>query len=222
MERMTPPMKMAKVVSMGRYMPTETSMGLFTCIMIMAMPIRMPTPTRGQAMSPPTMPCARTAIKPACGAESWRSPKPVPPARMLPCWSSSSGQYMTALATTTAISSVIWMYFGRAAEDVADFEILQQFAGDGGRDADDGGDPKHGGDAADAGDAHGDQEQGGDEQGGEGQAGDRVIGGADHADQVARDGGEEEAHDEHDDAGDQRHQDLPRQVEVEDRASGRT
>ena len=100
-------MKMAKVVSMGRYIPTATSIGLFTCSMIIEIPMRMPTTTSGHGMSPPTMPCANTAISPACGADNCRSPKPVPPLRMLPSCSSSNGQYITAAATTTAINSVI-------------------------------------------------------------------------------------------------------------------
>ena len=105
MERKTPPRKIANVVSNGRYIPTATSMGLFTCIMIMAMPKKIPTTTRGQGMLPPTMPTASVAINPACGAESWRSPNPMPPAFMLASCSSMSGQYITRLATTTAINS---------------------------------------------------------------------------------------------------------------------
>ena len=44
---------------------------------------------------------------------------------------------MTRLDTTTAMSSTIWMRARSAAENVADFEILQQLARDGRRDADD-------------------------------------------------------------------------------------
>jgi len=36
--RTTPPTNMAKVVSSGRYMPTQTSIGLFTCTRMKAMP----------------------------------------------------------------------------------------------------------------------------------------------------------------------------------------
>ena len=72
-------MKMANVVSSGRYMPTENSMGERTLIMMSEMPIAMPTMTSGHAISPPTMPCASDAMSPACGAESARSPKPTPP-----------------------------------------------------------------------------------------------------------------------------------------------
>ena len=82
--RITPPIKMAKVVSSGKYMPTAKSMTLFTSSMIMANPIRIPAPTSGQGILPPTMPCASEAMRPACGAESWGSPKPIPPRLMLP------------------------------------------------------------------------------------------------------------------------------------------
>ena len=71
--RMRPPTKIAKVVSSGRYMPTENSIGLFTWTRIRAMPITMPTTTSGHAISPPTMPCEIAAIRPACGAEQARA-----------------------------------------------------------------------------------------------------------------------------------------------------
>ncbi len=100
-------MKIALVVPIGRYMPIATSMGLRTLNMIIAKPIRMPVITSGHAMSPPTMPCASEAISPACGAERSLSPNPMPPLLMLPTCSHSSGKYITQLATTTAISSVI-------------------------------------------------------------------------------------------------------------------
>ena len=61
---------MAKVVSSGRYMPTEKSIGLLTSTMMRAKPMQMPTTTSGQAMSPPTMPCASEAMRPAWGAGS--------------------------------------------------------------------------------------------------------------------------------------------------------
>src|SRR5205085_4311214 len=52
-DRNSPPMKMANVVSKGKYIPTATSMGLRTCIMIIAMPKKMPTPTSGHGILPP-------------------------------------------------------------------------------------------------------------------------------------------------------------------------
>ena len=55
---------------------------------------------------------------------------------MLPWCSIISGKYITRLATTTAISSHDLDPARRAAEDVADFEILQQFAGHGRGNAD--------------------------------------------------------------------------------------
>ena len=111
-ERKTPPRNMAKVVSNGRYIPTATSMGLRTCIMISPMPIKMPTTTSGHGISPPTIPMAKVAISPAWGAESWRSPNPTPPALMLASCSSMRGKYITRLATTTAINSAIWILRG--------------------------------------------------------------------------------------------------------------
>jgi hypothetical protein len=91
-QRMTPPTKMAKVVSSGRYIPTAKSMGLRTCTMISANPMKMPTITSGHAMLPPTMPWASAAIRPACGADSLGSPKPMPPLLMLAMCSHSSGK----------------------------------------------------------------------------------------------------------------------------------
>src|SRR3972149_1422079 len=77
MPRSTPPTKIAKVVSSGRYMPTENSMGERTLISTSEMPIAMPTITSGQAISPPTMPWEIAAISPACGAGS-RGPPEAP------------------------------------------------------------------------------------------------------------------------------------------------
>ena len=81
---MRPPMKIAKVVSRGRYIPTATSIGLRTWSMIITIPMRMPTTTSGHAICPATIPWARDAINPACGADRFGSPNPIPPARMLP------------------------------------------------------------------------------------------------------------------------------------------
>src|SRR5215469_4160880 len=99
--RNMPPTKMANVVSNGRYMPTATSMGLRTCIMISAMPKKMPTTTSGQGMSWPTIPMASAAIRPAWGAGRALLPKPNPRC------SRYKGKYMTRLATTTAINSAV-------------------------------------------------------------------------------------------------------------------
>ena len=57
-------------------MPTATSIGLFTRMRIIASPIAMPTMTSGQGISPPTIPCERAAISPACGAGRLALPKP--------------------------------------------------------------------------------------------------------------------------------------------------
>ena len=90
---------------------------------------------------------------------------------------------------------------GGASQDVPDLQVLEHLAGDGRGDAHDGGDTEHGGDPAHPRCADDDHEQGGDDQGRQGQAGDRVVGGADRPDQVARNGGEEKAGDCHDDGG---------------------
>ena len=74
-QRITPPMKMAKVVPSGRYIPTANSITLFTSIRIIASPSRIPTITSGQAISPPTIPFDSMAINPACGAGSDGLPK---------------------------------------------------------------------------------------------------------------------------------------------------
>ena len=65
---MSPPTKMANEVSSGRYMPTHTSIGLFTCTRMKPSAISMPTMMSGQAMLWPTMPPARIAIRLAWGA----------------------------------------------------------------------------------------------------------------------------------------------------------
>ena len=72
-------MKIANVVSSGRYMPTEKSIGLLTLIRISEIPIAMPTMTSGHAISPPTIPCESAAMSPACGAGRFLPPKPPTP-----------------------------------------------------------------------------------------------------------------------------------------------
>ena len=91
-QRITPPRKMANVVSSGKYIPTAKSMGLRTCNMISAKPMKMPTTTSGHGMLPPTIPCASAAIRPACGADNLGSPKPTPPPLILARCSQSSGK----------------------------------------------------------------------------------------------------------------------------------
>lgn len=57
------PMNIANVVSSGRYIPTLTSIGLFTCMRMNAAPMSIPTMINGQAISPRTIPCDNKAIK---------------------------------------------------------------------------------------------------------------------------------------------------------------
>ena len=54
--RKIPPTKIANVVGNGRYIPTATSIGLRTLNMMRATPNIIPAITRGQAISPPTIP----------------------------------------------------------------------------------------------------------------------------------------------------------------------
>jgi hypothetical protein len=72
----TPPTKIAKVVVRGRYIPTLTSIGLFTFIRMNPTPMNIPTMISGQAISPPTIPRERMAIKLAWGAGRLSLPKP--------------------------------------------------------------------------------------------------------------------------------------------------
>lgn len=67
----TPPRKIAKVVSSGRYIPTLTSIGLFTCIRINPRPMSIPTIISGHAICPPTIPCESMAIRLAWGQISF-------------------------------------------------------------------------------------------------------------------------------------------------------
>ena len=57
------PAKMADVVSKGRYIPTQTSIGLLTCKRISPTAISIPTIMSGQAISPPPIPFDNIAIK---------------------------------------------------------------------------------------------------------------------------------------------------------------
>ena len=73
---MRPPAKIADVDSKGRYMPTAISMGDGALIKMSMTARNMPTITRGHAISPPTMPFAIKAMRPACGAGSSMEPIP--------------------------------------------------------------------------------------------------------------------------------------------------
>ena len=99
-------------------------MGLRTCIMIIPMPKKMPTTTNGQGMSPPTMPMASVAISPACGAESWRLPKPNAVFQQVerPVHDQAGDDHGDQFGHLNLAR--------RATQDVADFEVLQEFAGD--------------------------------------------------------------------------------------------
>ena len=73
--------------------------------MIIPMPMKMPITTSGQAMSPPTIPCAISAIRPACGAGNFASPNPIPPCLMFASCRYITGKNITSEETTTDSNS---------------------------------------------------------------------------------------------------------------------
>jgi hypothetical protein len=85
-----------------------------------------------------------------------------------------------------------------ASEQVAHLEVLKHLAGHGRRDAHHRRHAEHRCHAAGTGNADGHHEQRRHDQGGKGQPGDRVIGGPDHAHQIARHCREEESQHDHD------------------------
>ena len=90
--------------------------------------------TSGHGMSPPTMPCERDAIRPACGAETGVAE--ADPPVMLPLCSTSSGKVHHQAGDDDRDQLDDLDGARSAAENVADLEILQQLAGDRRRDAD--------------------------------------------------------------------------------------
>ncbi|MBA7619447.1 hypothetical protein ES703_26786 [subsurface metagenome] len=74
---MTPPKKMHAVARKGRYIPTAMIIGDGDPIRIKPMPSSIPAITKGQAISPPTIPWAIMAIKLAWGAGRASLPMPL-------------------------------------------------------------------------------------------------------------------------------------------------
>ena len=72
----------------------------------------MPKTIRPHGISPPTIPCASCAIRPACGAESSRSPMPMPPCLMLAWCSQSIGKTSTKAVVIVAMISAISIFLG--------------------------------------------------------------------------------------------------------------
>ena len=61
----TPPRKIAKVVSNGRYIPINTNIKLLTCMAISPKAISIPTIINAQGFSPVIIPFESIAIRPA-------------------------------------------------------------------------------------------------------------------------------------------------------------
>ena len=98
---------------------------------------------------------------------------------------------------------------------MADLEVLEHLAGHSAADANDRGHAEHREHAGGALHADGDHEQRGDNQGAQSESRDGVVGGADGADQVAADGGEEESQNEHDHGRDAGGEEIAGEEEVE-------
>ena len=138
-------------------------------------------------------------MRPACGAGSAGSPIPMPPWRMLPSCRITIGKTRTNDGHDRGHDLGHFHLPGRAAEDLADLQVLDEAAGDAAGAADDGRDAEHRADAGEPGHAEADHQERGDDQRREGEAGDRLVGAAHEADEVAADRGEEEARHHHDD-----------------------
>ncbi len=182
-------------------MPTAKSMGLRTLTRTSERPMAMPTITSGQAISPPTIPWERAAIRPACGAERFGPPKPpIAGVRRHVGLVQQVEREEEQEPGEDDADQVAHLHLpGRAAEDVADLQVLEHLARDRGGHADDRGDAEHGRDALDALDAHDHHRERRDDRGGQRESGDRVVRGADQADQVPGHGGEEEPRHQHHD-----------------------
>ncbi len=105
---------MAPVVSGGRYIPTATSIGEGASIRMRATARAMPKRMRAHGISPPTIPWAIWAMRPAWGAGSARSPIPMPPMRMLPSWRITIGKTRTKEVATVATISATCIFHGVA------------------------------------------------------------------------------------------------------------
>ncbi len=103
---------MAAVVAGGRYMPTATSIGEGDLMRTRAKAKAMPNRMSAHGISPPTIPWAIWAMRPACGAGSAGSPIPMPPWRMLPSWRITIGKTSTNEVTTVATISATSIFQG--------------------------------------------------------------------------------------------------------------
>ena len=196
-----PPMKMANVVSSGRYMPTENSIGLFTCTRISAKPMQ-----NADHHQRPRHVAAHDALRQRRHQAGLRRRKLAvaeadAAALMLP-WCSTHQREVQARGSppTMPMKSPICIVARRAAQDVPDLQVLQHLAGHGRGYADHRRHAQHGGHAghvpsrpmatiSSAAMISVRQRQ----------ARDRVVRRADHAHQVARNRREEESeHDHHD------------------------
>ena len=110
----------------------------------------------------------------------------MPPSLMLPTCRTSSGKYMTSARQHDRDQLDNLNGARRAAEDVADFEVLQQLARHRRRHADHRRDASIASDSGRARYAQAHHQQRGDDHGGKRQAGDRIVRRADKADEAAR------------------------------------
>ena len=128
-------------------MPTATSIGEGDLIRISARAKAMPKRMSPHGISPPTMPCAIWAMRPACGAGSAGSPMPMPPWRMLPSCRITIGKTRTNEVTIVATISATSIFQGVPPRIWPDLQVLDQAAGDAAGAADDRRDAEHRADA---------------------------------------------------------------------------
>ena len=81
------------------------------------------------------MPCAKVAIKPACGAESWRIAKSDPASLNVGFMQQHQRPIHDQTGHDDRNEFGHLNFARRAAEDISNFEILQQLASHCGRDA---------------------------------------------------------------------------------------
>ena len=103
-------------------------MGLFTCIMIIAIPKRIPTTTSAQGMSPPTMPCANVAIKPDWDCRKLPVSKSDAPSIDIGLVEQHQGPIHDHARDHDSDQFSDLNFARRSSEDVSNFEILKQFA----------------------------------------------------------------------------------------------
>jgi len=119
-------LKKLRTFPKGRYIPTLTSIGLLTFIIINPTTHQHPVKINIHSISPETIPLERIAIKLAWVPERCSPPNPVPPIFYMPSCKIISGMNITAAATATPIKSptCISMEYRQV---YAGFKILKHF-----------------------------------------------------------------------------------------------